>query len=60
MKTTLLLSALLFGTFSQAQDETVKKLQSEASQTIAKDAADTVQKSGRKAAFIISTWHRDH
>jgi len=51
MKITLLLSALLLGTLSQAQDETVKKLQSEAGKTIAKGAADTIQKRWKKGGI---------
>jgi len=51
MKTTLLLSALILGTFLQAQDETVKKLQSESGKTIANNAADTVQKKWKKGGI---------
>jgi hypothetical protein len=49
----ILLITLSFATlFTQAQDETVKKLQADASKTIAKNPADTVPKTWRKGGLV--------
>ena len=52
MKRILLITLLFVVSFAQAQDETVKKLQADASKTINKNPADTVPKTWRTGGLV--------
>ncbi len=52
MKKILLIGTLFIAALIQAQDETIKKLKTDAGKTISKDAADTAQKTWKKGGLV--------
>jgi hypothetical protein len=52
MKKILLITALFIALFTHGQDETIKKLKTDAGKAVSKDAADTAQKTWKKGGLI--------
>src|SRR5258706_13829642 len=52
MKKILLITTLLSHIFVSAQDETIRKLKTDADKTVSKDPADTVQKTWKKGGLV--------